>query len=69
VNVKIKQSRFFNQTIQDSAIPYIAARLNIVCVFINAFASRPTNDIHGGYDMAMQMRERLHKKCATRSIE
>ena len=50
--------------IQNSAIPYIAARLNIICAFINAFGSRATNITHDAREMAMKMRERLDKKNA-----
>jgi len=62
VNGRIKQWRFFNQIIQNSNIPFVSARLRIVCAFINAFGSRATNNTQGGYDMATQMRERFHKK-------
>ncbi len=52
----------FNNIIQNSAIPYIAPRLNIICAFINAFGSRATNNNHDGRDMAIQMRDQFHKK-------
>ncbi|CAF4389714.1 unnamed protein product, partial [Rotaria magnacalcarata] len=62
INGKIKQWKFFNNIIQNSAIPYIEPRLHIICAFINAFASRATNNTHGGHEIAMQMRERLNRK-------
>lgn len=62
VNGKIKQWKFFNQTIQNSAIPFISSRLQIVCSFINAFSSRATTNIDSGYEVAEQMLSQLNHK-------
>ena len=45
-----------------SAIPYIAARSNIICAFINAFGSRATNITHGACEMAMSNARTIGQK-------
>lgn len=62
VNGKIKQWRFFNQTIQNSSIPFVGDYLNIVCSLINCYRASAIKDIHSGAVMAQEMINLLHSK-------
>jgi hypothetical protein len=56
VNAKIKQWRYFSQTIQNSNISRVGSYLSIICALINAY--RETNTINTviGREWAQQMR-------------
>ena len=55
VNGKIKQWRFFSQTIQNSSIPSVRDYLNIVCALINAYHNTRVIDPSAERERAAQM--------------
>ena len=55
VNGKIKQWRFFSQTIQNSSIPSVGDYLNIVCALINAYHNTRVIDSSTERERAAQM--------------
>ena len=61
-NGKIKQWRFFNQTIQNSNIPFVGDYLSIVCSLINCYRASAIKDIHSGTTMTQEMINLLHSK-------
>ena len=54
-NGKIKQFKYFNQTIQNSSIPFVSDYLHIVCAAINAYLSPAISDPHKSKEMSIEM--------------
>lgn len=61
VNGKIKQWRFFSQTIQNSSIPSVRDYLYIVCALINAYHNTRVIDPTAERERAAQMFLLLNK--------
>ena len=61
VNGKIKQWRFFSQTIQNSSIPSVGDYLNIVCALINAYHNTRVIDPSAERERSAQMFLLLNK--------
>ncbi|CAF4165165.1 unnamed protein product [Rotaria sp. Silwood2] len=54
-NGKIKQFKYFNEIIQNSAISFVSDYLHIVCAIINAYLVPAIKDSHAGKEMATEM--------------
>lgn len=55
-NGKIKNWKFFAQTVQNSSLPFIGDCLDIVCAIINRYHCPAMADIRNGREIARQMR-------------
>jgi hypothetical protein len=57
VNGKIKNWKFFAQTIQNTSLPFVGDCLDIVCALINKYYCPAIANIEDGHEIAAQMRE------------
>ena len=57
VNAKIKNWKFFSQTIQNTSLPFVADCLDIVWALINKYYCSAVANIEDGQHIAEQMRE------------
>jgi hypothetical protein len=62
VNGKIKNWRFFSQTINNSNIPHTGDYLRIICALINAYHRTRVADTSAHEDWAIQMRNLVDKE-------
>ena len=62
VNGKIKQWRYFSQTIQNSSIPFIGGYLNIICTLINAYRKTSNTQSDNQKQWATRMLELRDKE-------
>ena len=57
MNAKIKNWKFFAQTIQNTSLPFVADCLDIACALINKYYCPAITNIEDGQHIAAQMRE------------
>ncbi|CAF1656155.1 unnamed protein product [Adineta ricciae] len=62
VNGKIKQWRYFSQTIQNSSTPFVGGYLNIICALINAYTKTSNIESDNQKQWATRMLELRDKE-------